>query len=172
MKEFDFSMIRTLRMKWGLTAEELAARAKVTRATVAKIESGNGNPTIETLAALSRVFQMPVSELIRMAETAHCEKGGGESYDENGFRGTRISFPGFEMFHLTAGAGAHAASEPEVHDNTAEICFVISGRIRLTVGDDAHELGPGDALRFKAIHDHRIDLITDAEFVLMHHNLL
>ena len=33
---FDFSIIRTLRKKWGITAEELAAQAGITRATVAK----------------------------------------------------------------------------------------------------------------------------------------
>ena len=64
MKTFDFSIIKTLRMKWGLTAEELAARAGLTRATVAKIESGNGNPTIETIGAISRVVALSANELI------------------------------------------------------------------------------------------------------------
>ena len=73
MSKFDFSIIRTLRMKWGLSAEELAKRANVTRATVAKIESGDGNPTIETIESLSNVFQLTSSELIRLAEVAQCE---------------------------------------------------------------------------------------------------
>ncbi len=45
--KFDFSIIRNLRMKQGLTAEALAQKADVTRATVVKLESGKGNPTIE-----------------------------------------------------------------------------------------------------------------------------
>jgi XRE family transcriptional regulator, regulator of sulfur utilization len=171
MNEFDFSIIRTLRMKWGLTAEELAVRAKVTRATVAKIESGSGNPTIETLAALSRVFQIPVSELIRTAESSLCEKGLSEPYDSQGIHGTRIGFPNFELFRLKAGAGIDQESEPSVHDNTAEICVVLSGRIRLSVRGETLELGPNGSLRFKALHSHRIEVLEDAEFLLIHHNL-
>lgn len=171
MKEFDFSIIKTLRMKWGLTAEELAARAEVTRATVAKIESGNGNPTIETLAALSRVFQIPVSELIRTAESSLCEQGQCEPYNSEGIHGICIRFPNFELFRLKARAGIDQESEPLIHENTAEICVVLSGRIRLTVKGVIHELGPDASLRFKALYSHRIQVLEDAEFLMIHHKL-
>lgn len=171
MKAFDFSIVKTLRMKWGLTAEELAARAKVTRATVAKIESGNGNPTIETLGALSRVFQLPASELIRIAEVSHCEAGETAPFEGEGLEGAHIGFPNFEIYHLKAGAGIHTVSEPGYHENTAEVCLVISGKVKVTVQGETHELGPDMALRFKALHEHRIDIVDDAEFFLIHHNL-
>lgn len=47
--QFDFSVIRTLRLKRGLTAEQLAEKAGTMRVTVAKIEGGCGNPTLETI---------------------------------------------------------------------------------------------------------------------------
>jgi XRE family transcriptional regulator, regulator of sulfur utilization len=171
MNAFDFSIIKTLRMKWGLTAEELAARASVTRATVAKIESGNGNPTIETLGALSRVFQLPASELIRMAEVSHCEWGEARPFADGGIDGTHIRFPNFEIYRLKAEAGIHSVSEPGRHENTAEVCLVKTGKIRITVQGESHELGPDMAVRFKALHEHRIDILEDAEFLLIHHNL-
>ena len=168
MSQFDFSIIKTLRMKWGLTAEELANKANITRATVAKIESGNGNPTIDTLAALSRVFQMPVSELIRASERTVCEHGQTERYDVNAIHGTRIGFPGFEMFHLRARAGIEQDSEPVFHENTSEICVVLSGTLQITVQGETHSLGPQAALRFKALHPHKIEIVEDAEFLLIH----
>ncbi|GAB6906458.1 Helix-turn-helix domain protein [Desulfosarcina cetonica] len=171
MKEFDFSIIKALRMKWGLTAEELAARANITRVTVAKIESGNGNPTIETLGALSRVFQLPASELIRMAEVAHCERGETAPFADDGLEGAHIRFSNFEIYRLKAGAGIRKISEPGYHENTAEVCLVNSGTIRITVRGESHDLGPDMAIRFKALHEHRIDILEDAEFLLMHHNL-
>ncbi|BBO92636.1 helix-turn-helix domain-containing protein [Desulfosarcina ovata] len=171
MKKFDFSIIKTLRMKWGLTAEELAARATVTRATVAKIESGNGNPTIETLGALSRVFQLPTSELIRMAEVAHCERGETAPFAGEGLDGAHIRFSNFEIYRLEAGAGIHKVSEPGYHENTAEVCLVTAGTIRITVQGESHELGPDMAVRFKALHEHQIDILEDAEFLLIHHTL-
>jgi transcriptional regulator with XRE-family HTH domain len=171
MKTFDFTIIKTLRMKWGLTAEELAARAGVTRATVAKIESGKGNPTIETLGALSRVFQKTASELIRMAEGSHCERGETRPFMDGGLEGVHVRFPNFEIYRLEAGAGIHKSSEPDYHENTAEVCLVTAGKIRLTVQGELHELEADMAVRFKALHEHHIDIVEDAEFLLIHHSL-
>lgn len=171
MKKFDFSIIKTLRMKWGLTAEELAARANVTRATVAKIETGNGNPTIETLGALSRVFQLPASELIRMAEASHCEMAETKPFVDEGLEGVHVRFSNFEIYRLKAGAGIQKVSEPGYHENTAEVCLVTAGKIRLTVQGEDHELTADMAVRFKALHEHRIEIVEDAEFLLIHHNL-
>ncbi len=171
MKTTDFSIIKTLRMKWGLTAEELAVRAEITRATVAKIESGNGNPTIETIGAISRVFHLSVSELIRMAEVAHIERAESNPFKDGNLTGTRLRFSDFEMYYLKAGAGESKSYNPGYHENTAEVCLVISGRVRVTVQGESHALGPATAIRFKALHEHRIDVEADAEFVMIHHKL-
>ena len=171
MKTFDFSIIKTLRMKWGMTAEDLAARANITRATVAKIETGNGNPTIETLGALSRVFQISTSELIRMAEGSPCEEAATRPFVHAGLHGRHIKFPHFEMFHLKAGVGTRHVSEAGFHENTAEICLVVTGRLRLSILGETHDLAPSMAIRYKALHEHRIEIVEDAEFFLIHHNL-
>lgn len=171
IKRFDFSIVRNLRTKWGLTAEELARKANITRATVAKIESGNGNPTIETIGAISHVFQLSASELIRLSEKAQLEPGKTTGYREDGFEGTHIWFPNFEIYHLKAPTAKSQLSDPQRHDNTAEVCVVLKGRLRITVGGQTHELGPGMAMRFKALHQHRLDILEASEFLLIHHNL-
>ena len=171
MKTINFSIIKTLRMKWGLTAEELAARAGITRATVAKIESGNGNPTIETIGAISQVFQLHASDLIRMAEAAHIETAESAPFDDLGLTGTHIRFPNFEVYHLRGRSGASTTSNPGIHENTAEVCMVIAGRVRVSVKDETHDLTPGMAIRFKALYEHRIDIVEHAEFLLIHHSL-
>lgn len=168
---FDFSILKTLRKKWKLTAEELAARADITRATVTKMESGNGNPTVETLAALSRVFQLSVSELIHMAETSHCEAGISKPYKNGALAGDRIAFPNFELYHLKAAAGTRTRSEASRHGNTAEVCVVLSGRLKVKIQGQSHELGPNMSIRFKALHEHVIEVLEDACFLLIHHNL-
>ena len=128
MKSFDFSIIRTLRKKRGMTAEELAGQAHLTRATVAKIEGGDGNPTIETIEALSRVFQLASSELIRLAEVAHCETARTKSLETELYQGTHIWFPDFEVYHVRAAKGVRKVSDPRYHENTAEVCLVLSGK--------------------------------------------
>ena len=170
-KRFDFSVIRNLRMKWGITAEELANRAGLTRATVAKIEAGDGNPTIETIEGLSRVFQLTSSELVRLAEVTQCETAQTKRFKRGNLSGAHIKFPNFEIFHIQAGAGVRKESDPKFHENTAEVCLVLSGRVSAVVAGNPHELGPGEAIRFKAMQDHYFDILEDAEFLLMHHSL-
>jgi DNA-binding XRE family transcriptional regulator len=171
MKNFDFSIIRNLRKKWGLTAETLAVRANMTRATIVKIESGNGNPTIETIHAISRVFHLSAGELVSLAEKASIETGKTSPYTDNGLEGVHIWFPDFELYHLKAAAGICKVSEPVLHENTAEVCLVLSGRVRLTVDDNVTELACGKAMRFKALHQHSLEMVEASEFLLIHHIL-
>lgn len=170
MKNFDFSVIKNLRMKRGITAEELARQANITRATVANLESGAGNPTMETIDALSRVFQLNSSELVRLAEVTKCEAGRTKPFKKRNVKGVHIWFPNFEIYHITAGKGSRKESDPRYHENTAEVCLVLTGKIMAHVAGDSHELGPGMALRFKALQDHYFDIVEDAEFLLIHHN--
>ena len=94
--KFDFSVIRTLRTKQGLTAEQLAQKAGMTRATIAKIENGDGNPTLDTIQALSSVFHLSSSELIRLAEVVRCEEPVVKAFQEKGMNVNHIWFPNFE----------------------------------------------------------------------------
>lgn len=172
MKKYEFSVIRTLRMKLGITADELAKRANLTRATVVNLENGEGNPTIETIDAISSVFQLSSSDLVRLAEVTKCEAGQTKQFKKGGTRGTHIWFPNFEMYHIRAVKGTRKESDPKHHENTAEVCLVLAGKVKATVAGISQELGPGMALRFKAMHEHSYDIIDDAEFLTIHHNLI
>lgn len=171
-KGFDFSVIRTLRKKQGWTIEELAAKAKLTRLTVAKIETGKGNPTMDTVEALARVFQLAPSELIRMAENKIAELAGVSDFQSPGIHGKLHQFPNFEIYHLRGPAGSRTEFDPGLHENTAEICLLLTGKLLVTVSGQSQELQPGTALRFKAIQEHQIEVLEDAEFLMMHHLLI
>lgn len=168
--QFDFSVIRTLRLKKGLTAEQLAEKAGMTRVTVAKIEGGGGNPTLETIRALSSVFNMSSSELIRLAEVDQCEKPEIKSFRENGMIVDHIWFPGFEIYHIRAGRGIEYSSNPVHHENTAEVCLILSGRVRVAIAGQLHEMEPGMAMRFKALQEHQFEIVEDADFLMIHHS--
>lgn len=50
----------------GLTQGELSGRAAISRATIAQIESGNGDPRLATLEALAGVLGVSVESLLRL----------------------------------------------------------------------------------------------------------
>ena len=115
---------------------------------------------------------MTSSELIRLAEVAHCERGTTKAFKTDGFEGDHIWFPNFEVYYIRADSGVRKESDPQCHENTAEICLVLSGKVKATVRGQPHELGPGMALRFKALQEHHFDIIEKAEFLLIHHNVI
>ncbi|WP_449240940.1 helix-turn-helix domain-containing protein [Desulfoscipio gibsoniae] len=176
MKNLDFSIIRNLRMKRGMSAEELAKAANLTRATIAKIENGGGNPTMDTIEALAGTFQLLPSELVQMAEIARFEETRTEpvkNYEgfEGAIEGKHLIFSDFGMFHIHAEVGAKIKSDPKFHENTAEICFVLSGRVIVMIGEQSRELISGTALRFKALFDHQISIMEKSELLMIHYNL-
>jgi mannose-6-phosphate isomerase-like protein (cupin superfamily) len=54
----------------------------------------------------------------------------------------------------------------------AEICFVLSGHLVLTVGEQDVTVTEGMAIRFNAFHEHRFDVVEDTEFLLIHHKIV
>lgn len=172
MKQFDFSVLKTLRLKQGLTAEQLASKANVTRATVAKMESGFNNPTVQTLDALARVFRLSSSDLLRLAEGVRLDLGRVERFSRPGYGGHRIYFDQFEIYWLKAEKGTRIESEFDLHEETAEVCLVLSGHLVLAVGDQEVTAMEGMAVRFSALYEHRFDVIEDTEFLLIHHKIV
>jgi transcriptional regulator with XRE-family HTH domain len=59
------TMIKRLRIEHGLTQVELAKKAKVTQAYVAKIEGGDRvNPSLPVLRRLAKALGVPVTALL------------------------------------------------------------------------------------------------------------
>lgn len=60
-------------------------------------------------------------------------------------------------FRLIAGHSLPRHSHP--HEQTG---YLVSGRIRMTIGGEAMELGPGDAWCVAGNVEHQVDVIEDA----------
>jgi putative transcriptional regulator len=60
--------VRELRAGVGLTQEELADKAGVTRVTINCLENGVYLPSIELALRLARFFKKPVEDIFRLEE--------------------------------------------------------------------------------------------------------
>ncbi|HEY1954900.1 MAG TPA: helix-turn-helix domain-containing protein [Polyangiaceae bacterium] len=56
--------VRVLRESRGLTQSQIAKLAGIPRATLAHVESGDGNPTLAILSAVADAFQVSLEELV------------------------------------------------------------------------------------------------------------
>src|SRR3990170_7383003 len=55
------------RRRTGLSLAEVARRAGIAKSTLSQLESGAGNPSVETLWALSVALDVPFSRLVEPA---------------------------------------------------------------------------------------------------------
>jgi transcriptional regulator with XRE-family HTH domain len=60
--------LKHARTKAGLTQEELAARAKISREYVSKLECNKQSPTIDMLFRLTRILGVSASSIIAAVE--------------------------------------------------------------------------------------------------------
>ena len=59
--------VRALRTAAGLTLPELAERSGLGRSTLAQLESGRANPSVETLWAIAAALEVPFGRLVEPA---------------------------------------------------------------------------------------------------------
>ncbi len=58
--------VYALRSNRGLTQEELAEKAGVSRQTVIAIEKGNYTPSVELALKLAKIFKVPVEDIFSL----------------------------------------------------------------------------------------------------------
>jgi transcriptional regulator with XRE-family HTH domain len=145
--------LRALRAARGMSTITLAKLSGVARATLTKIEAGDGNPTIDTLYAVADALGVPLGDLIgepaAAARVVVVPAGVGATV--RGAVSPRLldRVPGHvvaEVYEISFStqkrtAGPHPAG-------VLESLFLTAGRVRVGPAADPVELGPGDYLRF------------------------
>jgi len=61
--------LKELRERVGMTQEDLAAQAGVSRQTIISLEKGKYNPSINLAYKLSRLFDLTIEELFLLKES-------------------------------------------------------------------------------------------------------
>jgi transcriptional regulator with XRE-family HTH domain len=149
--------LRDLRAERGLTLAQVAERANLDVSTLSRLESGKRRLTLDHLPGLAAALGVSIDELI----------GSPPSFDPR-VRGEAVRLDGMTLWPLTReghGAGltaykAHISArrrEPPaelgVHAGS-DWLYVLSGRLRLVLGDHEHLLEPGEAAEFSTWTPH------------------
>jgi transcriptional regulator with XRE-family HTH domain len=161
---FDFSVLRELRQKHQLSLDSLAAESGVGVATLARLESNQNKPSLQTLDRLARVFGLSPAHLVDLSTSAAGQVQLEQELVDPGMR-REISFPDFRA-RLGQGA-AGDESRPHQHEGAYQITWVLSGRVRLMVREVEHELSAGQALRFDGAVEHSVEYLEDSELMFI-----
>ena len=76
-------VLKDLRMKRGITQDEMAERLFVTRQAVSRWENGETTPNVDTLKLISKTFDVSVNTLLGSPRTLICQCCGMPLNEDN-----------------------------------------------------------------------------------------
>jgi transcriptional regulator with XRE-family HTH domain len=167
--------IRSLRRDAGMTLAELAVAASVGKSTLAQLESGRANPSVETLWAIAAALKVPFAQLVEEHRPALRVIRAGDvapmhSAQAPGWAGRLLAASQrrgtFDLYSLDLEAGSTRHAEAH-HAGVEEHLVVVAGRLRVGPQDGPVELAAGDLVTFSADVPHLYEALETTHAVLL-----
>ncbi|MGB0113460.1 MAG: helix-turn-helix domain-containing protein [Ilumatobacteraceae bacterium] len=163
------SRLRSLRLALGWSLDDLAARSNLSASTLSRIENGKRTISLDVLQPLSRALQTDLPSLLDVED----EHGDVVIRPVPSTGGGRTVWP---LTRIDANSDVIAAKwrlepddseiDPQVHPGH-DWFFVLSGAIRLTLGERTIIVNEGEAAQFStmtphhmAAHEHPAEIVT------------
>ena len=145
--------LKRIRTQRGMTLTGVAEATGISKSTMSRLETGQRRPTLELLLALSHAYRVALDDLVAAPP---------EGDPRLRLKPGRVK--GRTVIPLTAQAGgmqawkiviptSNATPEPRAHEGH-EWIYVLSGRMRLVLGDQDWVLGPGEVAAFDTTLPH------------------
>ncbi|MFC4612612.1 helix-turn-helix domain-containing protein [Streptomyces maoxianensis] len=139
--------LRRIRRERGATLGALSEVTGISVSTLSRLESGRRKPSLELLLPIARAHQVPLDELVGAPPT-----GDPRVRSKPIVRHGRTMLPltrqpgGLQAYKVVQQPGG-GEPEPRTHEGY-EWLYVLSGRLRLLLGDHDVVLGAGEAAEF------------------------
>jgi transcriptional regulator with XRE-family HTH domain len=167
--------VRTLRQQADLTLAELAAAASLGKSTLAQLESGRANPSVETLWAIAAALQVPFGRIVEeerpsLRVVRARDVPAMHSAETPGWAGRLLAASHrrstFDLYSLDLEAGAVRHAEPH-HPGAVEHLVLVTGRLRAGPQAGPVDLDAGDLVTFSADVPHVYEALETAHAVLL-----
>src|SRR3954464_7887996 len=149
--------LRELRMQRGLTLEEGAGRSSIDVSTLSRLESGKRRLALDHLPQLASALSVTTDDLLRAPE-AEDPRVKGASHTRNNVTFWPLTHNGpaggLQAFKIRVNARRRTPPEVlPVHDGQ-DWMYVLSGRMRLILGERDFTIKPGEAVEFSTWTPH------------------
>ena len=138
--------LKRLRTKRGVTLTALAAQTGISKSTLSRLESGQRKPSLELLLPLAEAHQVPLGELVGAPDV-----GDPRIRLQPRVRNGRMVFPltqqssGLQVWKVVI--PPERERELRTHEGY-EWLYVLSGEVRLIIGEHDITMGPGEVAEF------------------------
>lgn len=157
--------VRALRLGRNLGLKQLSSHTGLSTAMLSKVERGLLFPTLPTLLRIALVFGVglehfflaaeprPQVAVVRKADRLRFPDHAGG--DAHAYVFESLDYPAKDRKMESYYAEFEARSEAEPHRHAgAEVIYVMSGRLRITIEAEAYELAAGDSIYFDSGFPH------------------
>ncbi|MBN3256225.1 helix-turn-helix transcriptional regulator [Pectobacterium brasiliense] len=170
--------IRRERERLNLSVTELAKRAGLAKSTLSQLETGIGNPSLETLWALAMALDVQVSQLIgqprQHVQVIRANEGAATYSEQANYAATLLAAcpagAQRDIYRLKVQPGEARVSQPH-RPGTVEHVILSSGRARIGPVTQPVELSEGDYISYSADVPHLFDALeadTSAVMLIEH----
>lgn len=164
---YDFEILRELRKREGWTIADLSNRTGVSPAVISKLERNQTSAELPTLFCLSRAFGMSATDLLMLAESRTSHRTSESSHVSGTFTFREIRYGNVRALLGEAQAGGQV-SNPEIHQDDFEVCWVLKGKIRVCLPQEHPVIKAGECVQFDAILEHSYEVIEDCQILILH----
>jgi transcriptional regulator with XRE-family HTH domain len=138
--------LQRMRSQRGMTLTAVAAATGISKSTLSRLETGQRRPSLELLLPLAQAYRVPLDDLVGAPEVGD-PRVRLKPQRVNGRTVIPLTRPGAVQAWKIVIPRSQRKPAPRAHDGF-EWLYVLSGRMRLVLGDQDHVLGPGEAAEF------------------------
>lgn len=162
------------RKRSGLSIAEVARQANIAKSTLSQLESGAGNPSIETLWSICGVLEIPVSRLLEIprarVKVIRLGEGTTLASEAQNYHATLLATcpPNAtrDIYFIEANPGDTHNSEPHP-PGVIEHVIVTKGKARVGLSDESYELNEGDYISYPADLPHLFEAMEKGTCAIM-----
>ncbi len=166
--------LRRERARAGLSLTEVAKRAGVAKSTLSQLESGTGNPSVETLWALCVALGIQFGDLIDpprpQVQVIRANEGPAIYSERADYAATLVAScpPNArrDIYRLVVAPGSARESQPHM-PGTIEHVVLSTGRALVGLTAEPVELNPGDYIAYPGDLPHVFQALENTTAVLV-----
>jgi transcriptional regulator with XRE-family HTH domain len=149
--------LRELRIERGLTLEDVARSARIDVSTLSRLESGKRRLALDHLPRLAEALSVSTDELLRAPDTPD-PRVRGNSHAHNDITywplTRHVAAGGLHAFKIRIAAKRRKPpAQLPVHEGQ-DWTYVLTGRMRLVLGERDFIIEPGEAVEFSTWTPH------------------
>jgi transcriptional regulator with XRE-family HTH domain len=144
--------LRRVREQRGATLTEVAHLTGISKSTLSRLENGQRRPSLELLLPLAQTYRVPIDDLVGAPEVGD-PRIRLKPRRVNGRTVLPLTRPGGIQAWKIVIPTSQSEPKPRTHDGF-EWLYVLSGRMRLVMGEQDVVLGIGEAAEFDTMVPH------------------